>query len=89
MWALYATAGAVIVTLGIALPLAYHARKVSRQLGKAKGEVDALEKEIRRLRGALIAQGELVAELGKPDATPGVLADVLRREAAAGGSSAD
>lgn len=89
MWSLYLSIAGVVLFGGLALTFGFNRSKLAKQLGKVTGEKHALEQEIRRLRGALLVQGEMVKELGKPDPTPGVLADVLRREAAAAGFSDD
>lgn len=82
MWSLYLSIGGVILFGGLAVIFWRRSAATERDLGKARAKRDELEHEIRRLRGALLAQGAMVKELGRPDPTPGVLADVLRGEAA-------
>lgn len=82
MWSLYVSIAGVVLFGGLAVLFWRRSAMTERDLGKARANREELEHEIRRLRGALLAQGAMVKELGRPDPTPGVLADVLRREAA-------
>lgn len=83
-WAIGISLALSSVVGGVWFWSAKNARKLAQAKGELRGKLDAAEKEIRRLRGALLAQGALVEEMGRPDATPGDLAAVLRREAAGG-----
>ena len=89
VWSLYASIAGVVLFGGLALAFGFSRSKLARKLGEAKGKLNELEHEIRRLRGAMLVQGDMVKELSRPDPTPGVLGDVLRREAAAAGFSDD
>lgn len=73
----------LVATLGGAwLWSAKNGRRLSRECGELRGRAEAAEREVERLRVAMLAQAEMVEAMARPDATPGDLARVLLGQAA-------
>lgn len=87
VWQLALSVSLVAVFGGMWLWSAKNGRRLARECGEWRGRAEAAEREVERLRGALLAQGAMVEEMGRPDATPGDLARVLLGQAARDGSA--